>query len=77
MTSLAARSGCWTRDPRPVKSDTADAVVAPLEPVRQRYAALVADRQGVDKLLGAVRDRAAAFGAPRLEAAMRATALMS
>jgi tryptophanyl-tRNA synthetase len=60
-----------------LKRDTADAVVALLEPVQQRYAALVADDQGVDKLLGAGRDRAAAFAAPRLHSAMRAIGLMS
>ena len=60
-----------------LKRDTADAVVALLEPVQQRYAALVADPNGVDELLEAGRDRAAAFAEPRLDSAMRAIGLMS
>ena len=60
-----------------LKKDTADAVVALLDPVRRRYAALVADPYGVDELLEAGRDRAAAFAAPRLDSAMRAIGLMS
>ncbi len=60
-----------------LKQDTADAVVALLAPVQQRYAALAADPSGVDQLLGAGRDRAAAFAAPRLESAMCAIGLTS
>jgi tryptophanyl-tRNA synthetase len=60
-----------------LKKDTADAVVALLEPVQQRYAALVADPDGVAELLEAGRDRAAAFAAPRLDRAMRAIGLIS
>ena len=60
-----------------LKRDTADAVVALLEPVQQRYAALVADPLGVDELLEAGRDRAATFAAPRLDSVMRAIGLMS
>lgn len=60
-----------------VKRDTADAVIALLEPVQQRYAALVADPHTVDRLLAAGRDRAAAFAAPLLDSAMRAIGLMS
>ena len=52
-------------------------VVALLEPVQQRYSALVADPDGVDEVLGAGRDRAAAFAAPRLDSAMRAIGLMT
>ena len=59
-----------------LKRDTADAVVALLEPVQERYAALVADPRAVDELLEAGRDRAAAFAAPRLDSAMRAIGLM-
>ena len=55
-----------------LKRDTADAVVALLEPVQERYAALVADPRAVDELLEAGRDRAAAFAAPRLASVMRA-----
>jgi tryptophanyl-tRNA synthetase len=60
-----------------LKRDTADAVVALLEPVQQRYAELVADPHGVDELLEAGRDRAAAFAEPRLNSAMRAVGLIS
>jgi len=60
-----------------LKRDTADAVVAVLKPVQQRYAALVADPGGVDELLKAGRDRAVAFAEPRLDSAMRAIGLMS
>jgi tryptophanyl-tRNA synthetase len=60
-----------------LKRDTADAVVALLEPVQQRYVELVADPHGVDKLLEAGRDRAAAFAEPRLNSAMRAVGLIS
>ena len=60
-----------------LKRDTAGAVVAVLEPVQQRYAALAADPNGVDELLEAGRDRAAAFAAPRLDSAMRAIGLVS
>jgi tryptophanyl-tRNA synthetase len=60
-----------------LKADTADAIVALLEPVQHRYAALVADPTGVDKLLDAGRERAAAFAKPQLDAAMRAIGLMS
>ena len=59
-----------------LKKDTADAVIALLEPVQTRYAALAADQRGVDEMLDAGRDRAAAFAAPRLDSAMRAIGLM-
>jgi tryptophanyl-tRNA synthetase len=60
-----------------LKKDTADAVVALLEPVRRRYAVLGADPRRVDKLLDAGRGRAVAFAAPRLDAAMGAIGLAS
>ena len=60
-----------------LKRDTADAVIALVDPVQKRYAELTADPHGVDTLLGAGRDRAAAFAAPRLDSAMRAIGLMS
>ena len=60
-----------------LKADTADAVVALLEPVQSRYAELAADQGSVDKLLAAGRDRAVAFAQPQLDAAMRAIGLMS
>jgi tryptophanyl-tRNA synthetase len=58
-----------------LKKDAADAVVTLLEPVQRRYAVLEADPHRVDALLAAGRDRAAAFAAPRLGAAMRAIGL--
>jgi tryptophanyl-tRNA synthetase len=60
-----------------LKADTADAVVAMLEPVQYRYAELAADLSSVDGLLAVGRDRATAFGKPQLDAAMRAIGLMS
>jgi len=58
-----------------LKKDTADAVVNLLEPVQQRYTELTEDPHGVDKLLEAGRDRAAACAAPVLERVMRASGL--
>jgi len=58
-----------------LKRDTADAVIALLEPVQTRYAALAADPDGVSEMLEAGRDRAAACAAPRLDSAMRAIGL--
>jgi tryptophanyl-tRNA synthetase len=58
-----------------LKKDTADAVVALLEPVQRRYDALAADPHRVARLLEAGRDRAAALAAPRLERAMDAIGL--
>ena len=60
-----------------LKADTADAVVALLEPVQSRYAELKADPDTVDKLLEIGRDRAIAFAKPQLDAAMRAIGLTS
>ena len=60
-----------------LKKDTAEAVVALLEPVQDSYAELAADPGSVDKLLAAGRDRATAFAKPQLDAAMRAIGLMS
>jgi tryptophanyl-tRNA synthetase len=59
-----------------LKKDTADAVVALLEPVQQRYGVLAADPHRVDELLQAGRERAVGFAAPRLERAMAAAGLM-
>src|ERR1035437_24363 len=55
-----------TRHYGDLKKDTAELVVALLEPVQRRYDALAADPHRVDNLLAAGRDRAAAFAAPRL-----------
>ena len=60
-----------------LKADTANAVVALLEPVQSRYAELKADPDTVDKLLEIGRDRAIAFAKPQLDAAMRAIGLTS
>ena len=60
-----------------LKADTADAVVALLEPVQFRYAELAADPGGVDKLLAVGRDRAFALAKPQLDAAMSAVGLTS
>jgi len=60
-----------------LKADTADGVVALLEPVQSRYAELAADPRSVDRLLAAGRDRAIAFAQPQLDAATRAIGLMS
>jgi tryptophanyl-tRNA synthetase len=62
---------------RDLKRDTADAVIALLEPVQARYAALVADPHRVDALLEAGRARAAESASPRLDSAMRAIGLTS
>ncbi|HEY5249968.1 MAG TPA: hypothetical protein VIJ15_16125 [Dermatophilaceae bacterium] len=58
-----------------LKKDTADAVVALLEPVQRRYAELVADPHEVDRQLREGRDRAAASAAPQLESAKPAIGL--
>jgi tryptophanyl-tRNA synthetase len=60
-----------------LKKDTADAVVALLEPVQRRYAEFAADPHGVDQLLETGRKRADASAAPRLESAMHAIGLRS
>lgn len=60
-----------------LKTDTADAVVTLLQPVQKRYAELAADPDRVDTLLAAGRDRASAYAAPQLGAALRAVGLMS
>jgi tryptophanyl-tRNA synthetase len=91
-SSLASRT-CWRSSahaPTPpvevaacytsygdLKADTANAVVALLEPVQSRYAELKADPDTVDKLLEIGRDRAIAFAKPQLDAAMRAIGLPS
>ena len=73
----ARRGGCTLHVIGDLKADTADAVVALLEPVQSRYAELAADPGSVDKLLATGRDRAIAFAQPQLDAATRAIGLMS
>jgi len=88
VTNLLEILGACTGEPAAVvaagytsygdlKRDTADAVIALLEPVQTRYAALLADPVGVDEMLAAGRERAVAFAAPRLDSAMRAVGLLS
>jgi tryptophanyl-tRNA synthetase len=62
---------------RDLKRDTSDAVIALLEPVQARYAALAADPHRVSGLLEAGRARAAESASPRLDSAMRAIGLVS
>ncbi|HET8598935.1 MAG TPA: hypothetical protein VFL99_01325 [Segeticoccus sp.] len=58
-----------------LKKDTADAVVATLEPLQSRYAELAADPAEVTRALRLGAERAAAAAAPRLAAATRAIGL--
>ena len=58
-----------------LKRDVADAVVALLEPVQQRYAALVADPGHVREALRLGAERARASAEPRLRSAMEAVGL--
>jgi len=58
-----------------LKADVADAVVATLEPVQQRYAALVADPAAVREALDVGARRARDHAEPRLHAAMAAVGL--
>ena len=58
-----------------LKADVADAVVATLEPVQQRYAALVADPGAVREALDLGAGRAREHAEPRLRAAMTAVGL--
>jgi len=60
----------------PLKSDTADAVVALLEPIQQRFAELAADPDHVAKILTTGADKARALAAPRLAAAREAIGLL-
>jgi tryptophanyl-tRNA synthetase len=58
-----------------LKRDVADAVVAALEPLQQRYAALAADPGDVDETLRLGAERARAMAAPTLAAAKAAMGL--
>jgi tryptophanyl-tRNA synthetase len=60
-----------------LKKDTADAVLALLEPLRRRYAALTADPGALEEVLRAGAERARALAAPTLEAAKRAMGLLA
>jgi tryptophanyl-tRNA synthetase len=60
----------------PLKSDTADAVVALLEPIQSRYAELAADPTGTRALLEKGADKARAIAAPTLRRAEEAIGLL-
>ena len=59
----------------PLKNDTADAVVALLEPVQARFAELAADPTGTRKLLDQGAEKARSIAAPTLERARLALGL--
>ena len=61
---------------RTALSDTADAVVALLEPIQARYAELAADPTGTRKLLDLGADKARALAAPTLARAHQALGLI-
>jgi tryptophanyl-tRNA synthetase len=58
-----------------LKQDTADAVLAVIEPLQKEYARLAADPCAIDELLAQGRDRAIEASRPRFEAAVRAMGL--
>lgn len=58
-----------------LKRDVADAVIAVLEPVQDRYSTLVGDPMGLDEMLAAGRDRAIEASAPTLARASAAMGL--
>jgi tryptophanyl-tRNA synthetase len=60
----------------PLKADTADAVVALLEPIRKRYRELAADPTGTRALLERGADKARAMAAPTLARAKQALGLL-
>ena len=59
-----------------LKTAVADAVVALLEPVQQRYAELAADPAEVDRVLARGAERAADIAGPVLERACAAAGLL-
>jgi tryptophanyl-tRNA synthetase len=58
-----------------LKTDTADAVLAVIEPLQKEYARLATDPGAVDAMLAEGRDRAIEASRPRLQAAVRAMGL--
>jgi tryptophanyl-tRNA synthetase len=58
-----------------LKRDTADAVIALLEPLQERYAAIAADRTALEALLRAGAEQARALAEPTLAAARSAIGL--
>jgi tryptophanyl-tRNA synthetase len=58
-----------------LKQTVADAVIAELDPVRQRATALLADPAELDRIRAAGADRACELARPRLAAALRVTGL--
>jgi tryptophanyl-tRNA synthetase len=59
-----------------LKAQCVDAVVAELEPIQRRYAALVADPDGLDDLLAAGAERAARRADAVVDRARRAVGLL-
>jgi tryptophanyl-tRNA synthetase len=72
----AAEAELGDRQYGALKTAVADAVVAMLEPVQQRYAELAADPAEVDRVLAHGAARAAEIAAPVLERALTAAGLM-
>lgn len=60
----------------PLKSDAADAVVALLEPIQQRYHELMADRGELERLLRTGAERARSVAGATLDRAYRAIGLL-
>ncbi|MCW2943667.1 MAG: Tryptophan--tRNA ligase [Actinoallomurus sp.] len=60
-----------------LKKDTADAVIALLEPLQRRYASLAADPASLQAVLRAGAERARALADPTLAAAKRAMGLLA
>ena len=60
----------------PLKADTADAVVALLEPIQARFAELAADPRGTQAILAAGAAKAQAIAAPTLARAKTALGLL-
>ena len=60
----------------PLKSDTADAVVAMLEPIQARYAELAADPGATVAILAAGAEKARSIAGPTLERAHRNLGLL-
>jgi tryptophanyl-tRNA synthetase len=60
-----------------LKKDTADAVIALLEPLQKRYAELAADATALETVLRAGADQARALADPTLVAAKRAIGLLA
>jgi tryptophanyl-tRNA synthetase len=60
----------------PLKTDVADAIVAALQPLQERFAALSADPAEVDRIISRGAEKAQAMAAPTLARAMEAIGLL-